>query len=307
VILSPRIVFMGSPEFAVPILEALARQYPIAGVVTQPDRPSGRSQKLLPPPVKDFSLKHGFPIFQPEKIRDPQAVIQLNAWAPDLIIVAAYGQILRQSLLSLPPLGCLNVHGSILPRWRGASPIQSSILYGDETTGITIMVMDPGMDTGPILSQRELPIRSDDTSGSLSTRMAALGADLLMDTLPGFLKGTLLPATQPQEGVTYSQLLKKEDGGLDLSQKAVDLERRVRAMNPWPGAFFEWLGSPMKVHRARLSKEKSPGVGSRFIREGSPAVGTGEGILILEEVQPAGKKLMTGKAFLSGSRNWSDK
>lgn len=301
---SYRIVFMGSPDFAVPSLEALARRYPVVGVVTQPDRPAGRGKSLTPPAVKQTALRLGIPVIQPEKLRQPDAMEQLHAWAPEVIVVAAFGQILRPEVLDLPPFGCINVHGSLLPRWRGAAPIQAAILAGDKETGITIMKMDAGVDTGPILSQCAIPIADNETGESLFAKLAPLGADLLLETLPRYLSGELQPRPQPEEGITYAPMLKKEDGLLDFSQPAVALERRVRAMNPWPGAFFEWNSTPIKVLRASVRKVKSPGAGNRLTVEGRPALGCGEGVLILEEVQPAGKKPMPGKAFLVGARNW---
>ena len=301
---SVRIVFMGSPDFAVPSLEALAGRYPVAGVVTQPDRPAGRGRALLPPAVKEAALRLGLPVMQPEKIRLPEAMAQLQAWAPDLIVVAAFGQILRPAVLNLPHYGCINVHGSLLPRGRGAAPIQAALLAGDTETGITIMKMDPGVDTGPILSQRSLPVATDDTGGTLFAKMAPLGAQLLLETLPHYLSGELAPHPQPEAGATYAPMLKKEDGLLDFNQPAVALERRVRAMQPWPGTSFDWNGSPLKVLRASVRDMQSPGVGRRLTVDGCPAVGTSEGILILKEVQPAGKRPMPGKAFLAGARDW---
>ena len=296
---------MGSPDFAVPSLEVLAAHYPIVGVVTQPDRPAGRGGTLHPPAVKAAAIRLGIPFIQPEKVRTPEAMTQLQDWYPDLIVVAAFGQILRPALLDLPRYGCINVHGSLLPRGRGAAPIQAAILAGDQETGITIMKMDPGVDTGPILSQRTLPITPDDTGGMLFEKMASLGAELLLETLPRYLSGELVPRPQPEEGAIYAPLLKKEDGFLDFTRPAIELERRVRAMNPWPGAYFDWNGAPLKVLRASLSGEKSPGVKRRLTFEGRPAVGTSEGILVLVEVQPAGKKVMPGRAFLAGTRAWS--
>ena len=295
---------MGSPDFAVPALEALARNYPVVGVVTQPDRPAGRGGELKPPAVKKAVLRLGIPSIQPEKLRQPEALDQLRAWAPNVIVVAAFGQILRTNVLELPRFGCINVHGSLLPRWRGAAPIQAAILAGDKETGITIMKMDPGVDTGPILSQRTLPIAPDETGGSLFVKMAPLGAQLLLETLPRYLSGEIVPELQPEAGITYAPMLKKEDGILDFTQNADSLERRVRAMNPWPGASFDWNGTLIKVHRAHFSREKSPGMGVRYTFQGWPAIGTSEGSLILDEIQPAGKKSMPGKAFLAGGRDW---
>jgi methionyl-tRNA formyltransferase len=300
----PRIVFMGSPDFAVPILEALAVHYPVVGVVTQPDRPAGRGGALKSPAVKQAALHLGLPMIQPEKLRQPEAMTQLRAWAPGLIVVAAFGQILRPVVLDLPKFGCINIHGSLLPRWRGAAPIQAAILAGDVETGITIMKMDPGVDTGAILNRRYIPIAPDDTAGTLFARLAPLGANLLLETLPRYLSGELQPQPQPAEGIMYAPMLKKEAGLLDFTQPAIALERRVRAFDPWPGTWFEWNHLPLKVLRASVSDRKNPGAGIRLTVNGTPAIGTGEGILILDEVQPAGKKPMSGNAFLAGVRRW---
>jgi methionyl-tRNA formyltransferase len=301
---SYRIVFMGSPDFAVPALEALAVHCTVIGVVTQPDRPAGRGGMLNPPAVKAAARRLGIPVIQPEKLRNPEAMAQLRAWAPDLIVVAAFGQILRPDVLNLPKYGCINIHGSLLPRGRGAAPIQAAILAGDTQTGITIMKMDPGVDTGPLLSQRAIPISNQDTAGMLFEKLAPLGAELLLETLPRYLSGELQPQTQPAEGVTYVPMLKKEDGRLDFNQPADALERRVRAFTPWPGTWFDWNGAPIKVLRARAGAEKNLGAGSRLIFEGYPAIGTSDGTFILEQIQPAGKKPMTGKAFLAGAHDW---
>jgi methionyl-tRNA formyltransferase len=233
----------------------------------------------------------------------PEAMDQLRAWSPDLIVVAAFGQILRPDVLDLPKFGCINVHGSLLPRWRGAAPIQAAILAGDTQTGITIMKMDPGVDTGPMLSQRSIPIAPKDTAGKLFEKLAPLGADLLLETLPRYLSGELSPQPQPAEGVTYAAMLKKEDGLLDFSQSAIDLERRVRAFNPWPGVYFHYNENPLKVQRASVADGKAE-PGKRIIHQDAPAVSTSDGLLVLEEVQPAGKKTMSGKAFLAGARDW---
>jgi methionyl-tRNA formyltransferase len=304
VIYQSRIAFMGSPDFAVPTLDALAARYPVVGVVTQPDRPVGRGGVLKPPAVKVAALNLGIPVIQPEKLRASEAMNQLRAWAPDLIVVAAFGQILPPDVLDMPKFGCINIHGSILPRWRGAAPIQAAILAGDVETGITIIKMDPGVDTGPVLSQRYIPIAPDDTAGVLFHKLAPVGADLLLETLPRYLSGEIVPQPQPEEGVTYAPMLKKEDGLLDFGQPAIALERRVRAMKPWPGTSFLWNNVPLKVLRVSVCANKSPGIGTRLIVQGQPAIGTGEGILVMQEVQPAGKKPMSGKAFLAGARDW---
>jgi methionyl-tRNA formyltransferase len=241
---------------------------------------------------------------QPEKLRLPEAMERLQAWAPELIVVAAFGQILKKDVLDLPRFGCINVHASLLPRWRGAAPINAAILHGDEETGVTIMKMDVGLDTGPMLSQRSIQLTPKDTAGSVFDKLSTLGADLLIETLPDYLSGTLTPIPQPEEGVTYAPMLKKEDGQLDLSQDVHELERRVRAFNPWPGAFLDFDGALLKVHRARVAEGPSE-VGQRLIVQNQPAVGARGGILILEQVQPAGKKSMSGRSFLAGARNWA--
>jgi methionyl-tRNA formyltransferase len=303
--MSNRIVFMGSPNFALPGLAALAKAYPVVGVVTQPDRSSGRGRELKSPPVKTLALELNIPIIQPEKLRTPDALEQLRAWNPDLIVVAAFGQILKKDVLDLPHYGCINVHASLLPRWRGAAPVNAAILAGDEEMGVTIMQMDIGLDTGPMLAKRAIRLNPDDTTGSVLQALSTLGADLLLDTLPEYLSGNLKPTPQPVEGVTYAPMLKKEDGLLNFIHPALELERRVRAMNPWPGAWFEWKGSPLKVTKASIvSAEKSLGSGSRFIVDGRPAIMAGDGALALDEVQPAGKKIMSGKSFLVGARDW---
>ena len=305
--MSIRVVFMGSPDFALPGLSALAaaRTYQVVGVITQPDRASGRGRELKSPPVKNLALELDIPIMQPEKLRTPESMQQLSVWNPDLIIVAAFGQILKKDVLDLPRYGCINVHASLLPRWRGAAPINAAILAGDEETGVTIMQMDVGLDTGPMLAKKSIRLNPDDTTGSALQALSTLGADLLLETLPEYLSGNLKPVPQPAEGATYAPMLKKEDGLLDFTRPAIELERRVRAMNPWPGAWFEWNGNPLKVLRASvISGEKGLLNGNRFTIEGRPAIMSADDALALDEVQPAGKKIMSGKSFLAGAREW---
>jgi methionyl-tRNA formyltransferase len=206
--------------------------------------------------------------------------------------------------LELPRFGCINVHASLLPRWRGAAPINAAILHGDEEMGITIMKMDVGLDTGPILSQRAIRLTRDDTAGSVTDALSHLGADLLIETLPGYLSGAIQPVPQPEEGSTYAPMLKKEEGKLDFTRPADELERRVRAFHPWPGAFMDFDGALLKIHSAHVEPGEAE-AGQRRIYRDQPAVGAGGGLLILDEVQPAGKKPMSGKSFLSGARNWS--
>lgn len=301
-----RIVFMGSPDFAVPSLKALAENYLVIGVVTQPDRPAGRGRRLNPPAVKIFANTEGIPVIQPKRLKDAEAMQQLRVWRPDLIVVAAFGQILPPEVLELPAFGALNVHASLLPRWRGAAPIQAAILHGDETTGVTIMKMDPGLDTGPILSQVSEAIQSMDTAASLSSRLANLGARTLMETIPLYLEGALQPSPQDDSRASYAPMLKKSEGELDLNQTAEALARRVRAFNPWPSTFITWQGQLLKIHQAHPVPAQvilSPGMTTVF--NDQPALNTSAGLLVLDEVQPAGKKPMPGKVFLRGARQWS--
>ncbi len=298
---------MGSPDFAVPSLERLCQNYSVVGVVTQPDRPAGRGRTLTPPPVKVLAQKLGLPLIQPLKVRQPEAMQQLVDWAPDVIVVAAYGQILRQEILGLPPFGCINVHASLLPRWRGAAPIQAAILHGDAQTGVTIMQMDIGVDTGAMLNQRALDILPEDTAASLSRRLADCGAGLLAGSLPDILEGKIIPVRQDDSLATYAPLLKKEDGWLDFSKSAAELERRIRAFSPWPGAYTLWQDQPLKIHRARALQESQAiaPAGSRLVLHGLPAIAAAQGVLVLDNLQPAGKKAMDGKSFLAGVKNWA--
>jgi methionyl-tRNA formyltransferase len=297
-------VFMGSPEFALPTLRDLAAHYHVVGVVTQPDRPAGRGRSLMPPPVKTLAQSLGIETIQPARMRAPDALEKLHAWQPDMIVVTAFGQILRQNVLNLPPYGCINVHASLLPRWRGAAPIQAAILHGDAVSGATIMKMDAGIDTGPILAQQIVAIDPQDTAASLAARLAEAGAQLLIATLPAYIEGEITPRPQSEEGATYAGMLQKQEGQLDFSQPAEVLARRVRAFNPWPGAFLYWPGGILKVHQAHVVHGDSQPVGQTGTIHNLPAVHTAEGWLVLDIVQPAGKKPMAGDVFLRGSRQW---
>ncbi len=300
--MSIRVVFMGSPDFALPSLRLLAQHYQVVGVVTQPDRASGRGRELKPPPVKVLAGELNLPIIQPEKLRE--ATEQLKIWNPDVIVVAAFGQILKKEVLDLPKFGCINVHASLLPRWRGAAPINAAILAGDEETGVTIMKMDEGLDTGPMLAKKSIRLTPDDTAGSVFQTLSTLGAELLIETLPKMIDGSVTPQPQPEEGATYAPMLKKEDGKLNFNHSIYEIERRVRAMNPWPSAWFEWNGNLLKVWRVSLSEKKVGEAGNRHTVERRGAVTCADGSIILEEVQPAGKKVMSGKAFLAGAKGW---
>jgi methionyl-tRNA formyltransferase len=300
-----RIVFMGTPEFAVPTLEALVDAHRVVGVVTQPDRRAGRGRELRASPVKQAALARGLPLFQPRTLRQPEAVAQLEAWKPDVIVVAAFGQILRQDVLDLPPHGCLNVHASLLPRWRGAAPVAAAIRAGDAVTGVTIMKMDAGLDTGLVLGQSEpVDIKPDDTRATLKERLAHVGANLLIRVLPAYLAGDLAPRPQAEDGVTHAPQLRKEDGRIDWHASAVEIDRHVRAVAPWPGAFTRLGGKQLKV----LEATPLPGwrgdapPGTIVALADGCAVATGKGALRLEEVQLAGKRPMDIEAFLCGQR-----
>jgi methionyl-tRNA formyltransferase len=298
-----RAVFMGSPEFALPSLEALAAHYSVVGVVTQPDRPAGRGRKLQPSAVKTRALALGLPVLEPERVRAEAAVEQLNSLDPELIVVAAFGQILPASLLEIPARGCLNVHASLLPRWRGAAPIQAAILHGDETSGVTIMRMDVGLDTGPILAQGAAPIQPQETGGALSGRLATLGAKLLLDTLPPYLDGKLQPQPQDETLATLAPMLKKADGRLDVRREAESLARQVRAYEPWPGSFLDLQQGRLLIRRAHNVPSEGGGrpPGTLAMIAGFPAVYTGVGLLVLDLVQLPGKRPMSGEAYLRGA------
>jgi methionyl-tRNA formyltransferase len=299
-----RTVFMGSPGFALPVLRQLVDLVTVVGVVTQPDRPAGRGRMLTPPPIKILAEELSLPVIQPRRMSEFDALHQLFLWDPELIVVAAFGQILKPAVLDLPKFGCINVHASLLPRWRGAAPIQAAILHGDASTGISIMRMDPGIDTGPVLTQKSIPISVEDTAGTLTTKLSQLGASLLMETLSSYLSGRLEPQPQDDRLATYAPMIKKEEGFLDFSQPAIDLDRKIRAFNPWPGTFTYWNDQILKIHRAHVLDIPSESPGKMIIYHEYPAISTVNGILVLDELQPAGRNLQTGKVFLNGARGW---
>lgn len=302
-----RIVFMGSPDFAVPSLKALIDGHTVVGVVTQPDRPAGRGQHLTPPPVKEVAEAHSISVIQPKSLKREDALEQLSDWEPDIIAVAAFGQILPQAALDIPPFGCVNVHASLLPRWRGAAPIQAAILHGDNQTGVTIMKMDAGLDTGPILRQRSVPILDRDTAGSMSEKLADLGAQLLADTLPAYTAGELELQPQDDDQATLAPMLRKADGRMQFDLPAVQLERMVRAYDPWPGTHFYWRGRRIAVHSAQaVAATRAAEAGSTTVYQDLPAIQTGDGLLVLHTVQPAGSRPMPGSAFLNGAQDFPD-
>ncbi len=305
-----RLVFMGTPEFSLPALKRLiASEYDVMAVYTQPDKPVGRQRTPGMPPVKVLAQEYGIPILQPETLNNPSEIERMAGLAPDAVVVVAFGQILPQDLLDIPPFGCLNIHPSLLPRYRGASPVASAILSGDKETGVTIMLLDAGMDTGPILSQQRVPIEPEDTTGSLEGRMAESGADLLMRTLPQWFEHKLAPQRQVDRDASYTPLLSKEDGELKWQLPAEALEQRVRAFSPWPGCFTRWQGKILKV-LAAVPLHSVGRVEPGLVMEvpdvaGVPAgVGTGTGILGLIMVQLEGRKAMPMADFLRGQKDF---
>jgi methionyl-tRNA formyltransferase len=302
-------VFFGTPDFAVPILEATAACTDLVAVVTQPDRPRGRGLELAPPPTKVWALAHGLPVFQPTKLRDGVLAAELRRLAPDVAVVAAYGRILPKDLLELPRFGCVNAHGSLLPRYRGAAPIQWAVAEGEAETGISLMRMDEGLDTGDVFYEKRLPIGPDDTGGSLHDRLARLGAEAIREGLPRYLAGELVPVPQDHARATLAPILEKEHGHLDFARPAPALERRVRAFDPWPGTFtFLAPGGKelLKVAKARVAprpagrEDAPPGT----VISGRPLlVACGDGTALeLVEVQPEGKRRMAGADLVSGRR-----
>ena len=303
-----RIVFMGTPDFAVPTLLALQTQAPahgweVAAVVTQPDRPAGRGRKLVASPVKQQAVAADLPVLQPKSLRkDPSAVAALAELAADVFVVAAYGVILPSRVLELPTYGCINVHASLLPAYRGASPITAAILDGRDETGVSIMLMDKGMDTGPVLTQVRQPIRADDTTATLSARLADQGAAALVETLPRWLAGEVAPIDQaelPGEP-SICHLVKKEHGAIDWTQPAAVIERMTRAYAPWPSAHTTWRGEPFKVLQAAVRPGQAA-AGEVIATPDGPAVGTGDGLLLLQSVQPAGKRAMDVRSLVNGA------
>jgi methionyl-tRNA formyltransferase len=298
------IVFMGSPDFALPSLTALHENFNLAAVVTQPDRQAGRGKTVTAPPVKQLALDLGIEVYQPSTLRSKEAVERLQSYQPDVIIVAAFGQILRQNLLELPPHGCVNVHASLLPRWRGASPINAAILHGDQETGVTLMQMDVGLDTGPVIASLAIEIPEDASAGEISDQLATLGGEMLVEFLPQYLAGEITPTPQDDSLATYAPMLKKSDGKLNFEQPAEHLARQIRAYHPWPGSFTYWKDKPLKIHKASAVPGKKGNPGSTAIYDSLPSIYTADGLLVLEQLQPAGKKRMDGATFLNGARDW---
>lgn len=307
---------MGTPEFSVGTLEALADAgHEIVLAVTQPDKPRGRGKEMQYPPVKEAALKRGIPVFQPMKVREPECMEELARYQADVMVVVAFGQILPAKILQMAPYGCINVHASLLPKYRGAAPIQWAVMNGDEVSGVTIMKMDEGLDTGDMLTKVEVPLAADETGGSLFDKLAAAGAKLLVETLPKLEKGEVTPEKQPEISTTeYARMIKKEDGKIDWTKSAVEIERQIRAMSPWPSAFTKVNGKNLKIWDAKVIAmfggdlfSKIPGqnptksAGKVWVADETGLhVKTGDGILVIEELQLEGKKRMKTADFLRG-------
>jgi len=304
--MAQRIMFMGTPSFAVPCLQALVGHYEIVAVVTQPDRPARRGRRIVASAVKKAALAYDLPLMQPESLRQEEVIAEIRELQPQVIVVAAYGQIIRPQVLSIPPSGVINVHPSLLPKYRGASPIAGALLAGEEKTGVTIMLMDEGMDTGPILAQISIKIRPEDTTSSLVERLARMGADLLLETLPRWLEGQIKPQPQDNARATYTKPIAKKDGLIDWSLPAVEIWGRVRAFDPWPGAHTWWRGKLFKVLASRplpawAGKGKP---GEVLDLSAGVAVATGQGALLLQEVQLAGRRAIGIQDFVRGQRDF---
>jgi methionyl-tRNA formyltransferase len=297
------IVFMGTPEFSVPTLWSLCGAHRVIAVFTQPDRPAGRRQELQPSPIKQAALVHHIPIYQPEKLRKSDEVAILADLKPDLIVVAAYGQILPQSILDIPKHGCINVHASLLPRWRGAAPIQASILAGDTQTGITIMMMEAGLDTGAMLRSEPVDITPIETAQTLHDKLSRIGPRLLIETLDDYLAGKITPTPQPEDGVTWAHQIEKEHGRINWEKSAAEIDRQVRAFTPWPGTFIDWNGQMLKIISGTPIEGQAQ-IGEIVKHGAGAAVGTSYGLYALSHVQLSGKKAVNIEEFLRGYSNF---
>ncbi len=298
-----RIVFMGTPDFAVPALETLIQsEHQVVGVVTQPDKPKGRGKAVQMPPVKEKALEYDIPVFQPVRIRNEEAVGQLRQWKPDVIIVAAFGQILPKEILEMPRYGCLNIHASLLPKYRGAAPIQQAVIDGAEKSGVTIMQMDEGLDTGDMLKKASVRLDKKETGESLHDKLAVLGGPLVLEVLRELSEGTAVPVPQREEESSYAKMLKKNMGHIDWTKSAAVIERLIRGLNSWPSAYTGYEGKTLKIWDADVVQEQTEHAPGTVVRVEKDAicVQTGEGILEVKEVQLEGKKRMDMGAFLRG-------
>ncbi len=301
-----KIIYMGTPDFAVGPLKAIIDAgYEVTAVVTQPDKPKGRSDRLIPSPVKEVAVEHDIPVLQPVRLRNPESIEELRAYPADIIVVAAFGQILPREVLKMPRFGCVNIHASLLPHLRGASPIQHAILMGDKESGVTIMQMDEGLDTGDILLQERIPIADDDTGGTLFDKLAVVGSGLIVKALPLIERGELTPVPQDEAMADHVGMLKKSMGQIDFTRPAAEIERQVRGMDPWPGAYTTYNGKQLKLWKTSVDITQdndalpTPGTVIRTDRS-SVYVSTGDGVLRIDELQLEGKKRMSVRDFLLG-------
>ncbi|MBR6390145.1 MAG: methionyl-tRNA formyltransferase [Lachnospiraceae bacterium] len=301
-----KIIYMGTPDFAVGPLKAIIDAgYEVTAVVTQPDKPKGRSDRLIPSPVKEVAVEHDIPVLQPVRLRNPESIEELRAYPADIIVVAAFGQILPREVLKMPRFGCVNIHASLLPHLRGASPIQHAILMGDKESGVTIMQMDEGLDTGDILLQERIPIADDDTGGTLFDKLAVVGSGLIVKALPLIERGELTPVPQDEAMADHVGMLKKSMGQIDFTRPAAEIERQVRGMDPWPGAYTTYNGKQLKLWKISVDITQdndalpTPGTVIRTDRS-SVYVSTGDGVLRIDELQLEGKKRMSVRDFLLG-------
>jgi len=300
-----RVVFMGTPDFAVSTLEEILNAgHEVIGVVTQPDKVKGRGGKISFPEVKEAALKHNLPVYQPVKVREPEFIQKIRDLKPEVIVVAAFGQILPKELLDIPPYGCINVHASLLPKYRGAAPIQAAIINGEKETGVTIMHMDVGLDTGDMILQEKIPIAEDETGGSLHDKLAALGAKLLVKALDQLKNGTALRIPQDDSQATYVKMMDKEMGNIDFSKPAWHIERLIRGLDPWPSAYTKLNGKTLKLWKAKVKKLSSDAKPGEVVEVGKDSfvVMTGEDALIILELQLEGKKRLSAEEFLRGYR-----
>ena len=293
-----RIVYMGTPDFAVPPLRALARVHEVAAVFTQPDKPVGRKQILSPPDVKVCAQELGLPVCQPRSMKTEEALAQLRAYAPEVIVVAAYGQILPKAVLDLPRYGCVNIHGSLLPKYRGAAPIQQAVLNGDSVTGVTTMLMDVGLDTGDILLTRETPIGENETAAELFDRLSLLGGELILETLSALEQGTVTPQKQDETKATHTSKIDKSLCPIDFTQSARQIHNQIRGLYSWPMATAQIGGKRVKIHKARLSAKS--GRAGAILSVKPLVIACGEGAVEILELQPEGKKKMSAEAFAAG-------
>lgn len=298
-----RVIFMGTPDFSVGTLEALIQAgHQVVLAVTQPDKPKGRGGKMQFPPVKETALEHGIPVFQPRKVREPENIEELKKYQADVIVVVAFGQILPREILELTPYGCINVHASLLPSYRGAAPIQWAVINGETVSGVTTMQMDEGLDTGDMLLKTEVPLEPEETGGSLHDKLAAAGASLCVRTLKALEEGTVTPKKQGESPTAYASMLKKEMGEIRWEEPAISIERLIRGLNPWPSAYTGWQDKTMKIWEAEVLEEDSgqePGTVVRVDKDGF-LVQTGKGLLKVTALQIPGKKRMEADAFLRG-------